>query len=77
MPKAVRWLSAQHGELWSVPAGDHRDGAASFPAGCDRSWPGPRRRAGAVSAPDAAGYGRIGWLLQKYAGLSPIGPTAN
>lgn len=69
--EAVRWLSAQHGELWSVPAVITE--TAHFIPG----WLRPQLARAAssglvrVSAPDAAGYGRIGWLLQKYAGLSP------
>lgn len=68
---AVRWLSNHHGPLWSVPSVFVE--TAHFVPG----WLRPQlARAAAtglvrVSAPDAAGYARIGSLLEKYADAKP------
>ena len=68
---AMSWLSRQRQPLWSVPA-VMVDTAHFIPA-----WLRPQLARAAssglvrVSAPDAAGCGRIAWLLEKYAGLSP------
>jgi predicted nucleic acid-binding protein len=69
--EAVRWLSRQHRELWSVPA--VMTETAHFVPG----WLRPQLARAAssgllrIAAPEGAGYGRIAWLLEKYAGLSP------
>ena len=68
---AARWLSAQDRSLWSVPA------VLVETAHFIPSWLRPRlARAAAsglvrVAAPDAAGYGRIGSLLERYADRKP------
>jgi uncharacterized protein len=68
---AVRWLSHQRRPLWSVPAVMVE--AAHFIPGWLRAQLARAASAGLVrvSAPDAAGYGRIAWLLEKYVDLSP------
>lgn len=68
---AVSWLSRQRRALWSVPA--VMTETAHFVPG----WLRPQLARAAASglvrvlAPDAAGFGRVAWLLEKYAGQSP------
>lgn len=68
---AVIWLNAQTSALWAPPAVLVE--AAHFLPG--RLRPALARAAASgvvkVSAPDAAGYARISWLLDKYADLDP------
>lgn len=68
---AVRWLSGQRQPLWTVPA--VMTETAHFIPGWLRPQLARAASAGLVrvSAPDTAGYGRIAWLMEKYAGLSP------
>lgn len=68
---AVRWLSGQRQRLWTVPA--VMTETAHFIPGWLRPQLARAASAGLVrvSAPDAAGYGRIAWLMEKYASLSP------
>lgn len=68
---AVSWLSHQRRSLWSVPTVWVE--TAQFVPG----WLRPQLARAAASglvqvlAPDAAGFGRIAWLLDKYADLRP------
>jgi predicted nucleic acid-binding protein len=69
--EAMRWLSGLRSELWSVP------GVMTETAHFVPGWLRPKLARAAscgllrIAAPDVAGYGRIAWLLEKYAGLSP------
>ncbi len=68
---AVSWLSRQRRPLFSVSAVMVE--TAHFIPGWLRPQLARAASAGLVrvSAPDVAGYGRIAWLLEKYAGLNP------
>lgn len=68
---AAGWLSRQRQPLWSVPSVLAE--AAHFMPGWLRPQLARAASAGLVqvAAPDAAGYGRIAWLLEKYSALSP------
>lgn len=70
-PSATNWLACQGGTLWTAPA------VMVETAHLIPGWLRPQlARAAAsglvqVSAPDAAGWGRIAWLLDKWADARP------